>query len=186
MAVSEQTYERLALEEPDRKWERWCDGLREKPGMTMEHGRVARRLGWRLRQQLDEDAYEVDPGHARLRVPDGPSYLPDVCVIPRALVERHGVERPRRLEVYDDPLPLVVEVWSPTTGDYDIAVKLHDYQRRGDAEVWRLHPYDKTLTAWLKQPDGRYAEATYRAGAMRPIALPGVVIDVAELFAGIG
>ena len=44
------------------------------------------------------------------------------------------------LEAYADPLPLVVEVWSRSTGDYDIEVKLQEYQRRsgGDWRTWSL------------------------------------------------
>jgi hypothetical protein len=34
MAVSQQTYERVALEDPDGRWELHGGRLREKPGMT--------------------------------------------------------------------------------------------------------------------------------------------------------
>lgn len=185
MVVSQETYERVALEEPHRKWERWPDGLREKPAMTMEHDELARRLVRRLIARLDEREYAVDLGQARLQAPSGATYIPDVSVIPRVLVARHGRERPRRLEVYTAPLPLVAEVWSPTTGDYDVTVKLQEYQRRGDAEIWLLHPYETRLVVWQRQPDGTYVEATYREGVIQPAALPGVRIDVGELFAGL-
>lgn len=39
------------------------------------------------------------------------------------------------LEVDNAPLPLVVEVWSRSTGDDDVEGKLADDQRRGDAEI---------------------------------------------------
>ena len=35
--ISGETYERLALAEPDRKWELRDGVLREKPGMTAAH-----------------------------------------------------------------------------------------------------------------------------------------------------
>ena len=35
--ISEEAYERLALAEPDRKWELRDGVLREKPGMTAAH-----------------------------------------------------------------------------------------------------------------------------------------------------
>jgi Uma2 family endonuclease len=89
----------------------------------------------------------------------------------------------RTLEVYEDPLPLVVEVWSPSTGDYDVESKLVEYQRRGDLEIWLIHPYDHTLTAWRRQPDGSYAETRYDGGAVQPAALPDVTIDLDSLFA---
>jgi Uma2 family endonuclease len=78
--------------------------------------------------------------------------------------------------------PLVVEVWSRSTGDYDVEEKLADYQRRGDLEIWRIHPYERTLTAWRRLPDGSYEETIYRDGIVRPTALLGVEIDLTALF----
>ena len=79
-------------------------------------------------------------------------------------------------------MPLVVEVWSPSTGDYDVEEKLPEYQRRGDLEIWRLHPYDKTLIRWVQQPDGSYADSLLRGGSVQPAALPGVSIQLDSLF----
>ena len=95
----------------------------------------------------------------RLRTSSGSFYIPDVTVVPSSNNRRAREERSLRLEVYEEPLPLVVEVWSTSTGDYDVEVKLQEYQRRGGAEIWRLHPYEHTLTAWRRQPDGSYTTA---------------------------
>jgi len=73
-------------------------------------------------------------------------------------------------------------VWSPSTGEYDVHVKLREYQLCGDAEIWLIHPYDQTLTAWRLQPDGSYGMTIYREGVVTPVALPDVRIDVATLF----
>jgi Uma2 family endonuclease len=86
------------------------------------------------------------------------------------------------LESYDTPLPLVVEIWSRSTGDYDIETKLREYQRRGDLEIWRIHPYERTLTAWRRQPDGSYAESFHTEGIVHPIALPNVTIELDRFF----
>ena len=88
-----------------------------------------------------------------------------------------------QLEAYTDPLPLVVEVWSPSTGDYDVETKLGEYRRRGDLEIWLLHPYSHSLTAWVRQPDGSYVEVHYTGGTVQPAALPGVTIDLDARFA---
>jgi Uma2 family endonuclease len=56
------------------------------------------------------------------------------------------------------------------------------YQRRGDAEIWRIHPYEQTVTVWRRQEDGSYDERIYRDGVILPAALPGVTIDLARLF----
>ena len=53
-------------------------------------------------------------------------------------------------------------------------------------EIWRLHPYDKTLTTWRRQRDGSYAETVYTGGQVHPVALPGVTIDLDALFAVAG
>lgn len=182
MPVSEQTYERLALEDPDGKWELHCGQLRSKPGMTTGHNRIGRVLGYRLQQQLPLGSYEVSADAARVRISERDSYIPDVVVLPTATVEAMERDHPTQLEAYRQPLPLIVEVWSPSTGEYDVHTKVPDYQRRGDLEIWRLHHGDRTLTAWVRQPDGTYVDTVYTGSNVRPTALPNVSIDLDELF----
>ena len=74
-------------------------------------------------------------------------------------------------------------MWSRSTGDYDVEEKLAVYQQRGDLEIWRIHPYERTLTAWRRLPDGSYDETIHHEGVTRPTALPSVEIDLAALFA---
>jgi Uma2 family endonuclease len=57
------------------------------------------------------------------------------------------------------------------------------YQQRGDREIWLIHPDERTLTAWRRPPDGSYEETVYREGSVSPVALPGVTIHLAALFA---
>jgi Uma2 family endonuclease len=91
---------------------------------------------------------------------------------------------PQAFNAFAEPLPLVVEIWSRTTGDYDIAAKLPSYREREDAEIWFIQPYERTLTAWRTQPDGSYAKETYRGGVVPVASLPGVVIDFDALLDG--
>ena len=74
-------------------------------------------------------------------------------------------------------------VWSRSTADYDVNTKIPEYRRRGDLEIWRIHPYERTLTTWRRQPDGSYTETLYREGRVPVVSLPGVFIEIAELFA---
>ena len=180
MPVSERTFLQLALEDPNR-WELHCGNLRRKPDMTAEHNHVASVLFFRLRQQLDWSQFEVRLSMGHVRHSAERYYIPDVFVIPIELFRPLRGQR-NVLEAYDAPLPLVVEVWSPSTGDFDVDSKLPEYQRRGDVEIWRIHPFDRTLTAWRRQPDGSYVEAHYTGGAVQPIALSGVTIDLDTLF----
>lgn len=108
-------------------------------------------------------------------------FVPDLFVVPVEFVRlRRG--QPNTLEVYTEPLPLVVEVWSRSTGEYDVDSKLPEYRARGDLEIWRVHPYEKSVTAWRRQPDGTYEERLYTEGAIEPPSLPGLRIELAELF----
>jgi Uma2 family endonuclease len=91
---------------------------------------------------------------------------------------------PLALGSYAEPLPLIVEVWSPTTGHYDLATKLDGYRKRGDLEIWFVHPYERTLTAWRKQLDGSYQETVYSGGIIPVLSLPGVTVDLDALLSG--
>ncbi len=183
MPISFETYARVALEDTDAQWELVCGRLRQKPTMTIEHEGADWHLAAQLSRQLDERQFLVSQ-NGRLRIASGSYYIPDLCVIPVTLVRRIRRERPRQLAVLDEPQPLVVEIWSPSTGGYDIETKLPGYRERGDLEIWRLHPYDRVLTVWRRQPDGGYAEARYGGDAVVELAaLPRVRVDLAAALA---
>jgi Uma2 family endonuclease len=181
MPVSEQTFQQLALEDPDGKWELFCGQVRQKPGMTYAHNRLGFWLAVQIATQIDHHRFDVRSDAGYVRRPTQSYFIPDVMVIPIELTQ--SLRDDRRLEFYSAPLPLVVEVWSPSTGNFDVETKLQEYQRRGDLEIWYLHPYERTLTAWQRQPDGTYTETQYTGGAVQPIALPGVTVDLDSLFA---
>jgi Uma2 family endonuclease len=181
MVATKHTYEEIALTEAGRRLELHQGVMREKPAMSFGHNRVQRRLNRVLLPQLDPAEFELSVDASRVRRSEETYYIPDLCVIPTAYTDAYD-DRPRALEVYDSPLPLVIEIWSPSTGSYDVEGKLPEYQRRGDLEIWRLHPFDRTLIAWRRQPDGSYTETTYTGGTVQPVALPGVTIDLDALF----
>ena len=181
MAVSERTFKQVSLEDPNGHWELDCGELRRKPDMTFEHNQIGEILGHFLRLQLGLTDYVVRTDAGLVRRSATQYYIPDVMVIPMAMARRLFPD-PHTWEVYPEPLPLVVEVWSPSTGRYDIETKLAEYRRRGDLEIWRIHPREHTLTAWRRQPDGSYTETLYRGGAVQPVSLPNVSIDLDELF----
>ena len=179
--MSEETYRQFALGDPQGQWELYRGQLREKPGMSVEHGGITDNVLAFLYEQLDRNEYRIRTTHARLRRSADTYYVPDIAVIPTPVVQAR-LEQPGSLDAYPEPLPLVVEIWSPSTGRYDINEKLPDYQQRGDLEIWYVHPYERTLTAWRRRPDGAYTETVYREGVVRPESLPGVVIDLDALF----
>jgi Uma2 family endonuclease len=177
--ISEEAYQQFVLSGVDGSWELHEGRLVEKPGMTFRHGQIPMLLGHLLLSQLDRDAYEV-VSELRVRRSSATVFVPDLMVVPAAYSEEIR-DRPV-LAIFSDPLPLVVEVWSPSTGDYDVDAKVPVYQQRGDLEIWRIHPYERTVTTWVRQADESYLETTYREGIIYPVALPGVTIDLGELF----
>jgi Uma2 family endonuclease len=149
----------------------------------MKHDNVSFYLGLALANQHDPNFYRVNVNGGKTRRYPRNYYIPDVVVIPAAL-QAPFEDDPRAFNAFSEPLPLVVEVWSRTTGAYDFATKLQGYRERGDVEIWFIHPYERTLTAWRRQPDGSYTEETYRGGVVPVASLPGVVIDLDRLLNG--
>lgn len=76
----------------------------------------------------------------------------------------------------------VTEAWSPSTGEYDVETKFPEYRLRRDNETWRIHPYERTVTACRLQPDGTYAEQMFASGAVQLRALPSITIDIDQLW----
>jgi Uma2 family endonuclease len=132
--------------------------------------------------QLDRGEFRLRAQHARLRLSSNTYYVPDVAIIPISMEQMLPARRDT-LDADDEPLPLVIEIWSPSTGDYDLTEKLVGYQQRGDLEIWYVHPYARKLTAWRREPDGTYSQTTHNAGIVHPISLPDVAIDLDTLFA---
>lgn len=183
MPVSYETFERVALEDGDGHWELVCGRLRKKPTMTQEHNDSIEELYAQLFRQLDRSSFRIRTENAHLRISATATYQPDLFVLPNRYRRARRGPGESGLETYAEPMPLVVEVWSPSTGDYDVLTKLPEYQRRGDAEIWLLHPYERWLRAWRRQADGSYIELAFTGdAAIEPVALPGVQIALPALF----
>jgi Uma2 family endonuclease len=181
--ISEQEYRELALTDTDHLWELWDGVPREKPLMSMKHDNVSFLLGHLLQSQLDWSAFRINGNGGKTRLSPRNYFIPDVVVIP-ATYQLPFEDDPRAFNAFAEPLPLVVEVWSRTTGAYDFETKLLGYRERGDTEIWFIHPYERTLTAWRRQPDGTYTEELYRGGRIQVIDLPDVSIDLDALLDG--
>ncbi len=182
MPVSEATYKQLALEDFEGQWEYVCGHIRQKPGMTHEHNSVMRLLGYAIQAQLPLTEYQVAQNAPRTSRTDESYFIPDVMVIPVAYFGE--IAGTGELEAFTPPLPFVAEVWSKSTGGYDVDTKFAEYKKRGDREIWRVHPYERSVIAWRRQPDGTYAETayTFEAGEAPILSLPGVVVKFAEIF----
>jgi Uma2 family endonuclease len=178
--LTEEEYVHLVFSEPDRMLELYDGEVREKPGMSWEHSEIFIFLGHLLVQQLDRRQFSV-LGESRVRRAPGNIFIPDIMVVPTAFAQEFRGQ-PGRLAILRDPLPLVVEIWSRSTGNYDVSAKIPEYKRRGDLEIWRVHPYQRTITAWRRQLDGSYDETVHHEGSIEPVALPNVTVSLDELF----
>jgi Uma2 family endonuclease len=180
--MTEEEFRAFSLGDGKGQWELVGGELRERPVMGVRHGGVMETMVMLLHQKLDRKEYRLRIQHARLRRSADTYYIPDIAVIPKALVMALFDLPGETLDAYPESLPLAIEIWSPSTGRYDIREKLPDYQARGDLEIWYIHPYERTLTAWRRQSDGSYSETIYTEGIVRPESLPDVAIDLEELF----
>lgn len=180
--MTEQDYERFVMTGAQGAWELHDGVLLEKPGMSAEHGDFTFEFGYRLRDQIDRSQFRIAINDWRVLRPTATVFVPDLVVVPVALYDQFRGQ-PGRLPIFSQPLPLVVEVWSASTGDYDIAAKIPVYQQRGDLEIWHVHPYERTLTRWVRQLDGSYRMTTHRDGLISLTPLSGVAINLDELFA---
>ncbi|MBA3416279.1 MAG: Uma2 family endonuclease [Chloroflexia bacterium] len=174
------TYERLvATDYASERMERFDGVPVEKPLMSRQHGDLSMEVAFLLGSSLDRARNRLRINHARLVVPGRNYDIPDTTVVPNA-----PPLSPDELDLHLEPLSFVVEIWSPSTGDYDATVKLPGYRLRGDAEIWWLYPPERTLTRWVRRPDGGYDEELFRGGVVNLAALPGVRIDLDVLFRG--
>jgi hypothetical protein len=181
MVIAPADFEHLALHERGRHWELHRGELREKLGGSTDHNHVSTYLGFQLADQLGFEHVHIRINAGYLRYGDKTYYRPDNAVIPVAYSE-HLRGRWEKLEVYERPIPFVVEVWAPWTAEFDVDCKLPVYKRRDDEEIWLIHPHDRTLNAWRRQADGAYTETTYRGGTVEVASLQGVRIDLDRLF----
>jgi Uma2 family endonuclease len=181
MVATKVDFERFARDHPERRWELHRGQLREKPDMSAEHNHVLWELATDLTNQLARDRFKVRVNTGLIATSAQGRYVPDLYVVPaeQVLAARRRADP---LEIYADSLPLVVEVWSPSTGNYDVDEKLPEYMARGDREIWRLHPGEHTLRGWRRRADGEYDEFTASSGVVEPQALPGVRIDLDAIF----
>ncbi len=178
--LTEQDFEAFLLSGIEGLWELHDGVLVEKPALTWDHQVVMINLAVQLNRQLAREAFRVQV-ESRVRRPEATVLQPDVMVIP----DDYGDEfrnQPGRLAIFTRPLPFVTETWSVSTGEYDVTARLPIYMQRGDEEIWLIHPYEKTVTSWRRQPDGTSISSVRHEGTVRLVALPDVVIDAVELF----
>ncbi len=115
----------------------------------------------------------------------------DVRLSPRDVVQpdllfiRHD-----RLDIYhargdvQGPPDLVVEIVSPSSVETDPGRKFDLYAASGVSEYWLADPATRRFQLFVLR-EGRYTESAPVAGRLHSTVIAGLVLDPAELFAGI-
>jgi Uma2 family endonuclease len=152
----------------------------EKPRQAEWQRRMIRDLAIAIGLHLPREEARLWMERARLSVPGGNYYLPDLVVLPRG----RGTPDPGPADVVRAPALLVVELWSPSAGGYDQRDKIGGYMLRGDVEIWLLQPSGRTLNRWRRRSDGQYDELAGRYGIVSSSAIPQMQVDLAALFGG--
>jgi Uma2 family endonuclease len=114
----------------------------------------------------------------KVRIREDRGFMPDV-----QLFRRGG--RPVPSAGLDAGAPdLEVEVISPSSGRYDRIEKLQGYAEIGVPEYWIVDPERQTLERLLLDAPGTYRIADALAGdaTFAPASLPGLVIELRELW----
>lgn len=107
---------------------------------------------------------------------------PDLTVV---LSDRAEVTRPDRIE---GPPSLVVEIVSPSSRRADAVVKRDRYARAGVPEYWLVDPIGRTAVRYSKPAEGGYADVSLlnHDETLVSATIPGLRVDLAPVFAGIG
>ena len=84
----------------------------------------------------------------------------------------------------EEPPDLVVEILSPSTGARDRTIKAELYARFGVREYWMVDPETRGLTILVLGAAG-YAPSPMAGDVVRSTVLPGLAVNVRDLFAAI-
>lgn len=146
----------------------WWDGLCVVTPGGLRHQRYQKRLTLLL-EPLTPDGHELffDVG---VRTKDS-DFIPDIAVVPK------GARVDETEHWFLDPPLFVLEVLSPSTQLFDLAVKRERYARHGIPWYWLFDPAVPELII-LRNENGSYVEEQRLRGAGRPSGPIDVTVDV--------
>jgi Uma2 family endonuclease len=151
------------------------------PPAGWPHGRIEMKIGRKLDEHASRRKLGIVLGSsAGFDLPSGDTVEPDVSFISaERLAGGAPPERGKFLRVVPN---LVVEILSESTAKRDRTEKKRIYERNGVDEYWILDADRRELTSFHLER-GRYgAGKTLVSGRVRSKLLPGLALDVGELF----
>ena len=152
--------------------------VRELPSPSRVHQRLVGALYLQVGAALEHTPYHayVAPFDVRLPKSGERDDQIDTVVQPDVLI----VCDPGKLDARGmcGAPDWLAEVLSPSTAGYDQVLKLQAYERAGVAEVWLIHPTDRTLAVYRLEA-ARYGRPTLLElrGKTALTAVPAVTID---------
>ena len=113
-----------------------------------------------------------------VRLSDHSVVQPDLLYV--SPERRHILTNPSLIDGAPD---IVIEILSPSNRAYDEQIKYRLYEQEGVLEYWLVDPERETLTIFTLQDGVFEATTPTDARLVASVVLPGLVIDVAALFA---
>ena len=144
------------------------------PSPVLLHQFLVTHLAWRLKELAAQTGGMAVVAPMDVHLAEHSVVQPDVLYISP---ERRGIMRDW---VYGAP-DLVVEILSPSTASRDRLHKLNLYAQHGVAEYWIVDPGPRHIDFCVLE-DGEIAVGTPAAGTWRSPVVPGLELDVDELW----
>jgi Uma2 family endonuclease len=170
----------LEWEDEPGRWELFNGEAVMLASAAPNHQRISRRLCDQFDAFLEGRDCEIFPAIDVRLFPDDDEtddvlYVPDLTLV----CDKDALDN----RAYKGPPPLVVEILSPSTSNYDQWVKLANYQLAGVKEYWIVDPETRQMQVCLLR-DGKYVSTYYTAEDTVAVSvLPGCIIRLAEVFA---
>jgi Uma2 family endonuclease len=170
--------------------ERWelIDGVpfSMSPAPTPGHQRLSGRLFHRIYGQLRGKKCQAFYAPVDVRIPYGDE--PDDEIMTTVQPDLVVVCDPKKIDqrgIRGAP-DFVIEILSPSTSLRDRTDKLALYERSGVREYWIVDPTERDVLVMRLGDAGKWTKPTrHQAPERVPIAaLPGVSVDLAEVFEG--
>ena len=161
----------------------YFDGeLFEMSGVSPDHARIERNLGFRLTQRSFEKGCEIFPANLRIKIPTMSLYrYPDMSVVcGRAEFVKIG-----GVDCLANPI-LIVEVLSDSTEKFDRGGKFLEYKSISTfSEYLLISSLDIGVTLFQKHNERFWLQSDYQAGETFHLNTLDMDVNVSELYEGI-
>ncbi len=157
------------------------------PAPTSTHQKISLRLTLKIGNFLEGKKCQLFLAPFDVRLPQAPDrksdkeiitvVQPDLCVVcdPSKIDERGCLGAP----------DWIIEILSRYTSAKDLREKFEVYEDAGVKEYWVVHPQEQTLLVYTLDVSGKYTgklKPYVRGDQVLPASLPGLVIDLKDIF----